>query len=191
MLLEWVPAPCERALDVGCGGGLFARRLAGLADHVDALDRDPAAIARAHRLAADIPNLRVIEADFLSWEPPGPTRYDFVSMIASLHHLPFDDTLTKAVGLLRDGGGLAVLGLDRASSAWSMIVRSSVAFPVSRLYRLTRGRDRVGAPVTDPTMTLREICDRAGALLPGAVVRRHLFWRYSLRWIKPAPATSR
>jgi hypothetical protein len=29
---------------------------------------------------------------------------------------------------------------------------------------------------------------RAGDLLPGARVRRHLFWRYSLVWRKPGEA---
>jgi hypothetical protein len=35
-------------------------------------------------------------------------------------------------------------------------------------------------PIMDPDLTLAEIRARAGMLLPGAVIRRHLYWRYSL-----------
>jgi len=78
---------------------------------------------------------------------------------------------------------LAILGLYRASTltdlAWS-----AVAFPASRWLRLTRGLAEVNAPVTAPSMTLREIREAAARLLPGAMVTRHLLWRYSLIWTK-------
>ena len=44
-LLRALPARCGRVLDVGCGAGRFATRLAGQADRVDALDVSPAMIA--------------------------------------------------------------------------------------------------------------------------------------------------
>ena len=37
-LLRAVPRPCRRALDIGCGVGQFARRLASVVEHVDAID---------------------------------------------------------------------------------------------------------------------------------------------------------
>jgi len=40
-------------------------------------------------------------------------------------------------------------------------------------------------PVRDPTTTLAEISAAARARLPGAAVRRRLFFRYTLRWDKP------
>jgi SAM-dependent methyltransferase len=48
-LLRALPARCGRALDVGCGAGEFAARLAERADQVDALDRSTAMIAEARR----------------------------------------------------------------------------------------------------------------------------------------------
>jgi hypothetical protein len=36
-------------------------------------------------------------------------------------------------------------------------------------------------------MKLEEIRRVADEVLPGAIVRRHLFWRYSLVWRKPMP----
>jgi len=44
LLLRQLPPGCRRALDVGCGTGRFARRLAQRGIQVDAIDRSPAAI---------------------------------------------------------------------------------------------------------------------------------------------------
>ncbi len=46
-LLRHVPPGCDRALDVGCGAGLLARRLAKRVRSVDAIDR--AATGRRRR----------------------------------------------------------------------------------------------------------------------------------------------
>jgi hypothetical protein len=39
--------------------------------------------------------------------------------------------------------------------------------------------------VRDPALTVREVRRRAAAVLPGARVRRLLFWRYLLVWQRP------
>jgi len=182
-LLRAVPRPCRRALDVGCGVGQFARVLAGVANTVDALDADAAVIRDARARSTDAPNVRFVHADFMTWTADEP--YDFVSLVASLHHLPFAAALTKSAELLRPGGVLVVLGLDRARSIFHAAARSLPAYPVSRYYRLRRGEAPVGAPIQEPTMTLGEIREQAAAVLSGAVVQRHLLWRYSLEWTKP------
>jgi len=182
LLLAAVPPECRRALDVGCGLGTFARKLAARSRHVDALDQD-AVIQQARALSSDSERIRFFHADFMTWTSDEP--YDFISMIAVLHHLPFGSALTKASALLRPGGVLAVLGLHRARSIVHMGVRSIVGYPVSAFYGMTRPTSRVGAPVLDPTMTLSEIRREAAALVPGATIQRHLLWRYSLMWVKP------
>lgn len=181
-LLAAVPRPCPRALDVGCGLGTFARRLSTLAEWVDAVDGDSAVVHQAADRSASAVNIRFVAADFMKWT--ADEAYDFISMIAVLHHLPFSDALTKAAQLLRPGGVLVVLGLDRAASLAHAGARSLIAFPLSRYYRLTRRRSPVGAPTLEPTMTLSEIRQQASVLLPRSVIRRHLLWRYSLVWKK-------
>jgi trans-aconitate methyltransferase len=183
LLLGAVPSDCRRALDVGCGLGTFARKLATRSSHVDALDQD-AVIQRARSLSPAVEHLHFVHADFMTWTADEP--YDFISMIAVVHHLPLRSALMKASALLRPGGVLAVLGLHRAHSFVHMGVRSLVAYPVSAFYRMTRPTSHVGAPVADPTMTLPEIRREVDALLPGATMLRHVLWRYSLRWVKPA-----
>jgi SAM-dependent methyltransferase len=182
-LLGSVPRACGRALDVGCGLGTFARRLSTLAGHVDAVDRDPSVVQRARELSVQRRNIRFMEDDFMTWTGDG--AYDYVSLIAVLHHLPFDDALARAVDLLRPRGSLVVLGLDRPPTLLHHCAQALIAGPVSRYYRVVRRTSDVGAPILEPTMTLSEIRQRAGALLPGAMVRRHVLWRYSLVWTKP------
>jgi len=189
LLLEAVPRPCRVALDVGCGTGGFSRRLAGMADRVDAIDRDAPALARARALSSRVPNLRIIDADFLTW--PADTTYDFVSMIAVLHHLPFEQALTRASDLLRPGGVLAVIGLHRHASWAERAALGGMAFGVSVFYRTTHRTVAIGAPIVDPVMTLGEIRQQAVTLLPGAIIRRRLLWRYSLIWIKGGSPTLR
>jgi SAM-dependent methyltransferase len=188
LLLESVPRPCRRALDVGCGLGTFVRRLSPLVDHVDAIDGDVDVIRQARDLSTGSRNVRFIHGEFMSWA--ADETYDIVSMIAVLHHLPFDDALDKAARLLRPGGVLLVLGLHRAASPIHLVVGGAIGVAVSRSYQLVRGTAPVGAPIREPSMTLGEIRRSASTLLPGARIRRHVLWRYSLVWTKDGKNTT-
>jgi SAM-dependent methyltransferase len=177
-LLRAVPRPCRRALDAGCGTGAFARRLAAVADEVDAIDRDADVLARARALGGAV---RYAQADFLDWSG----QYDFVALVATLHHLPCAPALEHAKELLAPGGVLAILGLDRAPSLADRLAQAALAYPVSRFHHWTRPVSAVGAPTLEPAMTLGEIRAGAAPILPGAVVRKRLLWRYTLLWRKP------
>ena len=183
-LLAALPVDCRRVLDVGCGLGTFARRLARVVEHVDALDRDRETLAQAERLSGGLPNVRFVEADFLTRQPEGP--YDAVSMVAVLHHMPFREALIKAAALLRPGGVLLVLGLDRSPSWSHYVTTGAVATLISGWHRIVHRSSPVGAPIAEPQMTLREIRDECAPLLPDAVIRRHALLRYSLIWTKPS-----
>jgi SAM-dependent methyltransferase len=151
--------------------------------HVDAIDSDAAVIRAARDCSVRSRNIRFVEADFMRWKADVP--YDFVSMVAVLHHLPFGAALIKAADLLRPGGALVVLGLDREPSLLHLAARCLIAVPMTGYYRIVRRASPVGAPTLDPTMTLSEIRRDASRLLPGAIVRRHALLRYSLVWTKP------
>jgi SAM-dependent methyltransferase len=93
----------RRVLDVGCGNGLLARRLAGQGLDVTALDRS---LKRVERTVG----LRYVEADFLSFED---AAYDALVFSASLHHIsPLTSALDAAHRLLRPGGRLLVTDFD-------------------------------------------------------------------------------
>jgi hypothetical protein len=81
-----------------------------------------------------------------------------------------------------------ILGLYRESTLTDFLV-SMAAVPANAVARLvTAGRPRTGRavmPTTDPVMTLPEIRAAAADLLPGATIRRLLFWRYLLVYTEP------
>lgn len=184
ILLKAVPTPCERALEVGCGEGDFARLLSRRVGQVDAVDASPEVIAAAKTFSADFPNLRSMMADFMAHRLE-PSAYDFIGVMASLHHLSFAPAIQRMKHLLRPGGVLGIIALWRAHGSIDF-ARSAVAFSVGCWHRLLRGAASMNAPVAAPTMTWDEISGGVARLLPGAVVQRHLLSRYSLVWTKPA-----
>ncbi|MFI8438236.1 class I SAM-dependent methyltransferase [Streptomyces sp. NPDC079020] len=193
LLLRQVPPNCGAALDVGCGTGRFARRLAHLGIAVDAIDPSEEAIAEARALSgrtAGDPIPRFQHTDITDIELP-KGHYDFISCLASIHHMPFD-TVAALREALAPGGVLVILGCypekSRLDWAWSL-----AAVPVNAVARLTvavkdrlrpvsaaTGRERVRAPVKQPAMPLLRIRGEAAVLLPGCDIRRLLFWRYLL-----------
>ncbi len=67
-LLRRLAAQVGRALDVDCGPGAFARRLAERAEAVDAADVSPAMIAAARSVTPEVPNVRWLLGDVLTLE---------------------------------------------------------------------------------------------------------------------------
>ncbi|SDN60811.1 Methyltransferase domain-containing protein [Allokutzneria albata] len=182
-LLRHVPSHCADALDVGCGSGTFARRLARKAGWVDAIDASAEMIDAARTRSQGAANIEFRTGDLMDIEP---ARYDFVSCIATVHHLPsFPVALERLRDSLRPGGVLAVLGLYRERTV-SDYALAAAAAPVNLvLNALSRKDHGVSAPVKDATLTFAEIRADADRVLPGHRVRRHLFWRYSLIYRKP------
>ncbi|ASO20095.1 SAM-dependent methyltransferase [Actinoalloteichus hoggarensis] len=193
-LLRRVPPGCGRALDVGCGTGVFARRLASRASAVDALDRSAEVIETARTLSAGRPGVRYLHVD-LAAHDLGEGRYDYIAALASLHHLPLTETISRLYRALAPGGVLAVLGCYRQVT-FADRLPDVVAVPTNlvadvavRLAARVRGRATSvvdAAPVSEPRTTLAEIRRTAELLLPAVVIRRHLFWRYSLFARRPA-----
>ncbi|PZV00547.1 MAG: hypothetical protein DCF32_17390 [Leptolyngbya sp.] len=68
-LLNQIPSKANRSLDIGCGLGLFARKLAERFNLVDALKVDKAVLAEAAQLnfAANIAD---VNGDFLTTALP-------------------------------------------------------------------------------------------------------------------------
>jgi SAM-dependent methyltransferase len=195
-LLRQVPRPCDRALDIGCGTGLFARRLAQRAQTVEAIDRAPEVIARARAQSHDTPRVHYAEADLADYDL-GTARYDFISGIASIHHMPFAETITKLREALAPGGVLAILGLCRYETR-AEYLPDLIAAPANLAAKAAvRAKVRLGsraagsgpAPSMNAQMTLPEIRSEAARLLPGAVIRRRLFWRYSLIYRQQSSST--
>lgn len=184
VILNAVPAGCRTALDVGCGDGMLARRLAARCESVTGIDRDTPMIGLARKRSDGIANVSFLEADFLA-HPFPEASFDFACANTVLHHMDFAAALAKLVRVLRPGGRLAVVGLGKDRPPVDWIIGSAGA-PVNRYYKLTRGESNPGAPIMDPDMTWGEVRRTARRMLPGAQYRRRLLWRYSIVWDKPA-----
>ncbi len=195
-LLRQLPRRCGRVLDVGCGAGAFAARLADRADHVDAIDKSPAMIEAARRQAPA--NVTCTLADVL--EAPLPaTHYDAIVSITALHHVRLADALRQLAPALCPGGVLATVVLPRVDlprEAPTEIVAAAANPVLGALFAALRaagrgdwyGPDPVNdamPKVVDPPLTTRRAREIASATLPGVRVRRLLFWRYLLLWRRP------
>lgn len=184
VILRAVPPRCGPALDVGCGDGSLARRLAEQCTEVTGIDRDDPMIALAREQArAREGHITFFAADFLT-HPIAEASFDFVCANTSLHHMDFAAALTKMVRVLRPGGRLAVIGLASDGSL-ADLVASAAGVPVNLIYRAVYHEGNSGAPIKDPDMTWAQVRATANTLLPGVRYRRHLLWRYSLLWRKP------
>lgn len=183
-----------RALDVGCGTGRFARRLAAAGYTVDAIDPSAEVIAEARAASGtgdgDGDNPRYRQADITTTALPAG-HYDVITALASIHHVPFA-TVARLRDALAPGGTLVILGCAPESGPVDLL-RTAVAVPANAVARLavwTRDRatgQQVPAkpPVAEPTLPLPAIRRQAATLLPGATVRRKLFWRYLLVYRHP------
>ncbi|MER5490904.1 class I SAM-dependent methyltransferase [Streptomyces sp. NPDC002490] len=185
-VLRAVPEGCGEALDVGCGDGLLALKLAGRARRVTGIDASPEMIARSRDRAGGRPGLAFVEGDFLTADLPA-AGYDFVCSVTAVHHMDFAAALTRMRELLRPGGTLMVVGLARESSPaeWAALVAAAPLVRITKVVR--RARSPEGMPVADPRMGYGQVRATAQRLLPGVRYRRHLLRRYSLTWRKPDP----
>ncbi|MFI8170448.1 class I SAM-dependent methyltransferase [Streptomyces sp. NPDC085931] len=185
-LLRNLPARVGSALDVGCGSGDLARSLAGRAGRVHAVDADPVILARARELTpASVPVTYTV-AD----APAGlPDRtFDVITCVAVLHHLPLTEVLEAFRDRLAPDGTLLVVGLHRPRTPLDHLL-SLVSVPLNVVMALVVNRGRrvprpvsLSAPTRPADLTFPEIARTARAVLPGARLRRRLFWRYTLVW---------
>jgi len=200
LLLRQLPSPCTRVLDVGCGAGAFAAKLARRVELVDAIDRSPAMIEAARQTAPA--NVTCILGDVMC-DPLPPGTYDAIVSVTALHHLPVDDALRRLSSALRPGGVLAAVALPRRDLARELPVELLAAaghrvlgatFAVLRApgrdgwYRLGPSHEAM-PKVLHPPLTTHQVRQHATAALPGVRVRRLVFWRYLLLWQRPIEGT--
>ena len=189
-LLRQLPPHCTDALEIGCGTGAFSRLLASRSDRVLALDLSPQMIRVAKERSEQYSNIDFQVADAMVWEFP-IEQFDCVASIATLHHLPTEKMLCKMKETLKINGTLIILDLFQAEGL-SDVLTSALAMPAHIILRLVKtGRLREPRQVREawaehgrhdsyPTLSqIRQVC---AAVLPGARVRKHLLWRYSITW---------
>ncbi|GAB1824111.1 class I SAM-dependent methyltransferase [Herbidospora sp. RD11066] len=185
VLLKAMPPNCASALDIGCGSGSLARKLAARCPDVTGIDRSAEMIRQATEAGG---GARYVQSDLEDWTG-GP--YDFVTSVLMIHHMDFETGLRAHADLVRPGGTLAVLGLA-AEELPRDLPRALAAIPASfALNWIKNGSHRYppdppGMPMKDPDHTWSQVRALTHRVLPGAVYRRHLMWRYSITFTKVA-----
>jgi len=179
-LLDIAAQRAGDVLDVGCGDGLLAQRLAPVSRTVTAIDPDPSSVQRAGERLGSLSGVQVREVAFDTFDP-GSQRFDLITFVASLHHMDTRDALVRARGMVNPGGTIAVVGLSANKTVRDWIW-SALCLPAVRIgsRRHSEVAD-IGVAVADPRESLDEIRRVAGDVLPGAEIRRALYYRYLLR----------
>jgi len=199
-LLQHLPKDCANALEVGCGTGTFSRRLAERAVQVIAVDLSSEMIRVARSRSAHLRNVEYRCADVMSYDLP-PEHFDCVATIATLHHLPLRDVILKLKEAVSPGGVLLVLDLFEPERSllklggWRDGLLNLTAMGISIGLRLVKnGRLKPPRAVraaweehgkTDSYPTLKDVRIFCAEILPGAEIKRHLLWRYSIVWQRP------
>ncbi len=182
-LAACVPAAAGAVLDVGCGDGFLAARLARRVPRVVALDIDAPVLGRARARFPDAP-VTWCHGDILT-HPLGTGSFDAVLGNAMLHHLP--DTraaLRRLSQLVRPGGTLAIVGFARPG--WRELPWAVTSFVALGVAIRLRGKWEHSAPqVWPPADTFRRFRQAVREVLPGARVQRLLLGRYLLTWTRP------
>jgi 2-polyprenyl-3-methyl-5-hydroxy-6-metoxy-1,4-benzoquinol methylase len=187
LLESTVPLAARRVVDVGCGDGFLAARLARRVSDVSALDIDAAVLHRAQARFPTAP-VRWVHGDVMTADLAQASRdaFDAVVSNAALHHI--EDTraaLGRLAGLVSPGGTLAVVTFVKPSlrnGLWHLTSWAACG-AVTRI----RGKWQHTAPIKwPPTDTLQQLRAHARALLPGARIRRLLYGRVMITWHAPA-----
>jgi SAM-dependent methyltransferase len=173
------------ALDVGCGDGLLVGRLSTVCTGVTGIDSDPAALERARLRTREKPNVALQVGSFPDAEFPAG-RFDLITFVASLHHMEPGAALRRAADLLAPGGRLLVVGLSRPQSIQDWVAAALSVPAVRLLDRLHGAATGDGAMrIADPRHSLGQIRRLAAVVVPGAQIRRALYYRYLLSWTRP------
>jgi ubiquinone/menaquinone biosynthesis C-methylase UbiE len=175
-----------RVSDIACGDGLLLHRLAPFAEQVVGIDPHKEIISRAQERLALVSNVSLIYDDFPTM--PIRERYDTITCVATLHHMDVRAALSKMHQILAPGGRILIIGLATNKSIMDYIISGLLLLPIRLMDRLHGGMKGIGVRIAEPKESLGEIRQVAHGILPGAIIRRRFYYRYSLVWNKPKDA---
>lgn len=179
-LFAELPEGAATAIDAGCGEGIASRALARAGLAVTGIDADEPSIERARAQWSD--GITYVVGDVLATELEPA---DVVFSGAMLHHMDIDAGLTKLKELVAPGGRLYVVGVAR--STLKDIPLEVAGSLIDKAFTLVKGNWNHGSPqVWPPPHTYSEVKAATRRILPGALYKQRLMWRYTIEWNRPA-----
>jgi 2-polyprenyl-6-hydroxyphenyl methylase/3-demethylubiquinone-9 3-methyltransferase len=127
--LDWIDGLAalagKRVLDVGCGGGILADAMARRGADVLGIDlaTKPLKVAQLHAIEAATPRVeyREVAAEALAEEMP--ERFDVVTCMELLEHVPDPASMVAACGRLAKPGGWAFFStINRNAKAFAFAI---------------------------------------------------------------------
>lgn len=106
----------KQVLDVGCGGGILAESMAKAGAEVTGLDmgREPLEVARLHALESGVTNIEYLQDTIESHAEQHAERYDVVTCMEMLEHVPDPESVVRAcAALVKPGGHVFFSTLNR------------------------------------------------------------------------------
>jgi len=195
-----LPTWAGRALDAGCGTGLYAELLADRCNEVLAVDLSAPMVehARTHRPRG---NVRYKVRDLHEVTLGGDGPFDVVFCAYTLHHLPdFVTALEHLRSLVRPGGRALLVDVVDArrrvprdwlrTQAWrtfraDLLRRRRPAAEAVELLRLSLDPDWLDHQATDQLWPPADWDTITGAVYPGAAITP-LYRARALSWQAPA-----
>lgn len=126
--LEWINKQCpiagKKIIDIGCGGGILAERMAASGAHVTGIDMAPSPlqVARLHLLESgqQVEYLQ-ITAEGMADKHPG--QFDIVTCMEMLEHVPDPASVVNACAQLVKPGGMVFMStINRNLKSFSMAI---------------------------------------------------------------------
>ncbi|MGH3196712.1 MAG: class I SAM-dependent methyltransferase [Streptosporangiaceae bacterium] len=182
-LAACVPGTAAAVLNVGCGDGFLAARLARRVPLVVAIDTNAPVLGRARARFPDAP-VTWCHGDILT-SLLERESFDAVVSNAALHHLPdARAALRRLSHLVRPGGTLAIAGFIRTEwRDWPWAVTAFISLGAAN--RLHGRWEHTAPQAWPPRDTFRQLRQAAREILPGARIRHRLMRRYLLTWTRP------
>lgn len=111
-------------LDIGCGGGILAEAMAAAGGRVTGIDMASSALdaARAHMKKTGVKiDYHLVTAETLAWESPG--RFDIVTCMELLEHVPDPASVISACAVLaKPGGDIFISTINRTWEARLLVI---------------------------------------------------------------------
>ncbi len=178
-LLAELPEGAKTAIDVGCGEGIASRELAEAGLTVTGIDVDAPSIERA--LAQDTTDITYVVDDLLT---TGVEPADVVYAGNMLHFMDITEGLTRLKSLVKPGGRLYVVGSARAT--FTDLHREIAGSVVEKAFVLVKGSWDPQTPTTwPPPHTFTQVGRAAAEVLPNAIFKKRILWRYTIEWNRP------
>ncbi|MEG3135038.1 bifunctional 2-polyprenyl-6-hydroxyphenol methylase/3-demethylubiquinol 3-O-methyltransferase UbiG [Rouxiella sp. T17] len=114
----------KEVLDVGCGGGILSESMALAGANVTGLDMgaEPLEVARLHALESGA-KLNYVQETVEAHADANPQRYDVVTCMEMLEHVPDPASVVAACArLVKPGGHVFFSTINRNNKAWLMAV---------------------------------------------------------------------